>query len=176
MDPTERWQCADCHTLVERAGTKRCPTCGHVFFYPVPEHVSGSEDGGSVRVENLDEHVMHEEECELTSETAERINAARSSGGKLLAVGTTSVRTLESAWDREKRRLVPFRGTTDLFIRPGYEFGAVDMLFTNFHTPRSTLLMLVSAFAGRETILTAYEEAVRERYRFFSYGDAMLIR
>lgn len=129
-----------------------------------------------VRVENLDDHTMHEEECELTREAASRLNAARAAGKRLLAVGTTTVRTLESAWDRDRHRLVPFRGATDLFIRPGYEFGAVDMLFTNFHTPRSTLLMLVSAFAGRETVLNAYREAVRSRYRFFSYGDAMLIR
>ncbi|HKJ85460.1 MAG TPA: S-adenosylmethionine:tRNA ribosyltransferase-isomerase, partial [Spirochaetia bacterium] len=94
---------------------------------------------------------------------------------RLLAVGTTSVRTLESAWNREVGRLEAFRGATRLFIRPGYEFGAVDALFTNFHTPHSTLLMLVSAFAGRENVLSAYETAVSERYRFFSYGDAMLI-
>jgi len=128
-----------------------------------------------VRVENVDEHVMHEEECELTAETAERLNRARRAGRRLLAVGTTTVRTLESAWDRDRERLVPFRGPTRLFIRPGYRFGAVDSLFTNFHTPHSTLLMLVSAFAGRERVLAAYEEAVRRRYRFFSYGDAMLM-
>ncbi|MFP4113234.1 MAG: tRNA preQ1(34) S-adenosylmethionine ribosyltransferase-isomerase QueA [Spirochaetota bacterium] len=129
-----------------------------------------------VRVEDIGEHTMHEEECELTEETARRLNEARAEGHPLLAVGTTTVRTLESAWDPDRGELVPFRGETDIFIRPGHQFGAVDMLFTNFHTPRSTLLMLVSAFAGRETILAAYEEAVRERYRFFSYGDAMLIR
>jgi S-adenosylmethionine:tRNA ribosyltransferase-isomerase len=129
-----------------------------------------------VRVERVEEHTMHEEECELTEETAERLNAARTEGRKILAVGTTSVRTLESAWNTDRGELVPFRGETRLFIRPGHRFGAVDTLFTNFHTPRSTLLMLVSAFAGRENVLAAYREAVRERYRFFSYGDAMLIR
>ncbi|MFW6260871.1 MAG: tRNA preQ1(34) S-adenosylmethionine ribosyltransferase-isomerase QueA [Spirochaetota bacterium] len=128
-----------------------------------------------VRVENVDEHRMHEEQCVLSAQTASRLNAARTAGRRLLAVGTTSVRTLESAWNAETERLEPFSGETDLFIRPGHRFGAVDMLFTNFHTPRSTLLMLVSAFATRELILRAYEEAVRERYRFFSYGDAMLI-
>lgn len=128
-----------------------------------------------VRVENLDEHRMHEEQCVLLPETAERLNAARAAGSRLLAVGTTSVRTLESAWNARTARLEPFSGETDLFIRPGHRFGAVDMLFTNFHTPRSTLLMLVSAFATRELILRAYDEAVAERYRFFSYGDAMLI-
>ncbi len=128
-----------------------------------------------VRVENVDEHEMHEEACELTLETAARLNAARRNGKRLLAVGTTSVRTLESAWNPEAGELQAFRGATRLFIRPGYEFGAVDALFTNFHTPHSTLLMLVSAFAGRENVLSAYETAVTERYRFFSYGDAMLI-
>lgn len=128
-----------------------------------------------VRVENLDEHRMHEEQCILSPHTASRLNEARAAGSRLLAVGTTSVRTLESAWNPRSARLEPFSGETDLFIRPGHRFGAVDALFTNFHTPRSTLLMLVSAFATRELILSAYEEAVRERYRFFSYGDAMLI-
>lgn len=128
-----------------------------------------------VRVEDLDEHRMHEERCELTPQTAERLNAERAAGNRLLAVGTTSVRTLESAWNPHTGRLEPFAGETDLFIRPGHRFGAVDTLFTNFHTPRSTLLMLVSAFATRELILRAYREAVGERYRFFSYGDAMLI-
>lgn len=128
-----------------------------------------------VRVENVDDHVMHEEECELTPDVAARLNEGRRAGRRLLAVGTTSVRTLESAWNHETGELEPFRGATRLFIRPGYEFGAVDALFTNFHTPQSTLLMLVSAFAGREHVIAAYETAVRERYRFFSYGDAMLI-
>ncbi|MFW5688862.1 MAG: tRNA preQ1(34) S-adenosylmethionine ribosyltransferase-isomerase QueA, partial [Spirochaetota bacterium] len=129
-----------------------------------------------VRVENVDEHEMHAEECELDAATAARLNEARAAGRTLLAVGTTSVRTLESAWDRSSGELRAFRGPTSLFIRPGYEYGAVDMLFTNFHTPRSTLLMLVSAFAGTERVLAAYREAVDHRYRFFSYGDAMLIR
>ena len=128
-----------------------------------------------VRVDDLDDHRMHEEECELDGAVAERLNAVRAAGRPLVAVGTTTVRTLEAAFDHELGRLVGFRGTTDLFIRPGHRFGAVDAMFTNFHTPRSTLLMLVSAFAGREQVLSAYRQAVEQRYRFFSYGDAMLI-
>ena len=129
-----------------------------------------------VRVEEIERHEMHEERCELRPAVADRINAAREAGRPILAVGTTSVRTLESAWDGNRECLVGFCGETRLFIRPGYRFRVVDALFTNFHTPRSTLLMLVSAFAGRERVLAAYEEAVRRRYRFYSYGDAMLIR
>ena len=128
-----------------------------------------------VRVEDVDAHRMHEETCEITPAVAGRLNEARAAGRKILAVGTTSVRTLESAWDSDRECAIGFTGETRLFIRPGYRFRVVDSLFTNFHTPRSTLLMLVSAFAGRERILAAYEEAVRRRYRFFSYGDAMLI-
>jgi S-adenosylmethionine:tRNA ribosyltransferase-isomerase len=128
-----------------------------------------------VRVEQLEDHTMHEEECELTSDVAGRVMEARALGKTILAVGTTTVRTLESAWDRQTETLVPFRGATDLFITPGYEFGAVDAMFTNFHTPESTLLMLVSAFAGHQTMLSAYREAVENRYRFFSYGDATLL-
>ena len=128
-----------------------------------------------VRVEDIDTHRMHEETCEVAHEVADRLNEARAAGRTLLAVGTTSVRTLESAWDSDRGCVIGFTGETRLFIRPGYEFRVVDSMFTNFHTPRSTLLMLVSAFAGRERVLAAYEEAVRRRYRFFSYGDAMLI-
>ncbi|MFP4550130.1 MAG: tRNA preQ1(34) S-adenosylmethionine ribosyltransferase-isomerase QueA [Spirochaetales bacterium] len=127
-----------------------------------------------VRVENVSEHVMHSEVCEVSAETADRLNAARASGKKILAVGTTSVRTLESAWSTTEGCLIPIKKDTDLFITPGYEFKAVDALFTNFHTPESTLLMLVSAFATREHVLRAYREAVAKEYRFFSYGDATL--
>jgi len=127
-----------------------------------------------VRAENLEEHVMHSEVCEVRDKTAERLNAARSAGKKVMAVGTTSVRTLESAWSSQEGKLVPIKTETNLFITPGYEFKAVDALFTNFHTPESTLLMLVSAFAGRDTVLSAYQEAISAEYRFFSYGDATL--
>lgn len=117
---------------------------------------------------------MHAEYCEVTEEAARRINAARACGGRIVAVGTTTVRTLESAAAPDGQ-VRPFAGQTDIFITPGYRFRAVDALITNFHLPGSTLLMLVSALAGREEMLRAYRHAVQERYRFFSFGDAMLI-
>ncbi|MDA8424698.1 MAG: tRNA preQ1(34) S-adenosylmethionine ribosyltransferase-isomerase QueA [Treponema sp.] len=127
-----------------------------------------------VRSEAVEAHRMHNEEYSVPEETALAVMHAKAEGRPVLAVGTTSLRTLESAWGEDGLR--PGAGRTDIFIYPGYRFKAVDRLFTNFHTPRSTLLMLVSAFAGRERILEAYAEAVQLRYRFFSYGDAMLIR
>jgi S-adenosylmethionine:tRNA ribosyltransferase-isomerase len=129
-----------------------------------------------VRSENIEDHVMHEECYTIDDETASHIEKAKGEGRKILAVGTTSVRTLESAWDERTGTLCRGDGATSIFIYPGYTFKAVDMLFTNFHTPQSTLLMLVSAFAGRGFILESYAEAVRRGYHFFSYGDAMLIR
>lgn len=127
-----------------------------------------------VKTELVEEHKMHSEYYEVTPQVAAAVNAARREGRRVIAVGTTVVRTLESA-AAEAGLLRPGEGWTDLFIYPGYKFKVVDAMVTNFHLPRSTLLMLVSAFAGRETILAAYREAVRERYRFFSFGDAMLI-
>ncbi len=127
-----------------------------------------------VREKKVEDHLMHEESFEVSVETAEAVRRAKAEGRPVLAVGTTSVRTLESAW--RDGRLMSGTGRTSIYIYPGYRFKVVDRLFTNFHTPESTLLMLVSAFAGRELILDAYAEAVRERYRFFSYGDAMYIR
>ncbi len=126
-----------------------------------------------VRVENVDDHRMLQESYAVSPAAARDINAAKGDGRPVTAVGTTVVRTLESAWHEGGVRAG--RRATSLFIRPGYEFRAVDRLLTNFHLPRSTLLMLVSAFAGRALIMKAYREAVRERYRFFSYGDCMLI-
>ena len=123
-----------------------------------------------VQSETIARHRMHSERFTITPAAAAAINAA----GQILAVGTTSVRVLEAAL-RRKGRLVAQQGTTDIFIHPPFSFRAVDRLLTNFHLPRSTLLMLVAAFAGREFVLRAYQEAVRERYRFFSYGDCMLI-
>jgi S-adenosylmethionine:tRNA ribosyltransferase-isomerase len=128
-----------------------------------------------VRTEDIEAHAMHEEEYSVPDSTVREIMEARAEGRPVLAVGTTSLRSLESAWV-EGEGLRAGEGRTRIFIYPGYRFRAVDALFTNFHTPRSTLLMLVSAFAGRENVLAAYAEAVRERYRFFSYGDAMLIK
>ncbi|WP_417734066.1 tRNA preQ1(34) S-adenosylmethionine ribosyltransferase-isomerase QueA [Rosistilla oblonga] len=127
-----------------------------------------------VQTETLDEHEMHYEWASITAETAAKLNAARAAGGRVLAVGTTSVRTLETV-AAENDQLVGWTGMTNLFVRPPYKFGAVDRMLTNFHLPKSTLLMLVSAFAGRELIMEAYAAAIAEEYRFFSYGDAMLI-
>ncbi|RMD85678.1 MAG: tRNA preQ1(34) S-adenosylmethionine ribosyltransferase-isomerase QueA [Candidatus Dadabacteria bacterium] len=121
-----------------------------------------------------EEHQMEAEWCEVSPEVAERIARTRSSGGRVVAVGTTTVRTLESAAD-EAGRVRPFAGATRLFIKPGYRFRAVDVLLTNFHLPRSTLLCLVLAFAGCRLTRAAYEAAIAERYRFYSYGDAMLV-
>jgi S-adenosylmethionine:tRNA ribosyltransferase-isomerase len=115
---------------------------------------------------------MHAEWGEVPAEVCRRLNAVRRAGGRIVAVGTTTTRLLESATDGDFR---PFVGETNIFIYPGYRFKAIDALVTNFHLPRSTLLMLVSAFAGRDLVLRAYREAVRERYRFYSFGDAMLI-
>jgi S-adenosylmethionine:tRNA ribosyltransferase-isomerase len=127
-----------------------------------------------VAVEDPESHVMESERYDVPVAAAEAINSARESGGRVVAVGTTSVRTLESVTD-EGGLVHEGAGSTDLFIRPPYEFRCVDVLLTNFHLPRSSLLMLVSAFAGRERVLDAYAQAVRERYRFYSYGDAMLV-
>jgi S-adenosylmethionine:tRNA ribosyltransferase-isomerase len=126
-----------------------------------------------IQVERLAEHTMHAEWCDLSASAADRLDRARRQGGRIVAVGTTSVRTLESA--AASGTLAPFTGQTELFIRPPYEFHAVDALLTNFHLPRSSLLVLVSAFTGRELVREAYHTAIRERYRFYSYGDAMLI-
>lgn len=126
-----------------------------------------------VKVENIEEHHMHSEYFEVTEDAARRINAARERGGRIVAVGTTSVRTLESA--AENGQLVAKRGETSIFIKPGYQYQMVDALITNFHLPGSTLMMLVSALYDREKIISAYELAVKEKYRFFSFGDAMLI-
>lgn len=117
---------------------------------------------------------MHSEYYQITEEAAERINAVKEAGGRIICVGTTSCRTLESAAD-ESGRVRPGCGNTEIFIYPGYRFKVLDCLVTNFHLPESTLVMLVSALAGREQVLAAYEEAVREKYRFFSFGDAMLV-
>ena len=127
-----------------------------------------------VKCENIEEHKMHSEFFTVTADAAERINAVRRRGGRIIAVGTTSCRTLESAADDEGTVHAESRDT-DIFIYPPYKFKAVDALITNFHLPESTLLMLISAFADRETVMKAYAEAVKERYRFFSFGDAMLI-
>lgn len=129
-----------------------------------------------VRSDSLEDHHMHFERYEVSQAAADAVNKAKAEGRKVVATGTTSVRTLESAWDVSSAQLKAGQGRTNLFIMPGYEFHVVDQLLTNFHTPESTLLVLVSAFAGKEHILAAYKHAVEECYRFFSYGDATFLR
>ena len=126
-----------------------------------------------VRVENIAEHRMHSEYVSVPESVCEAIAACKAAGGRVVAVGTTSVRSLESA--ASNGALAPFSGETDIFIFPGFEFKVVDAMVTNFHLPESTLLMLVSAFSDKKMLLDAYQEAIKERYRFFSYGDAMLL-
>ncbi len=184
QDP-ERYQTV----YAQQPGSAAAPTAGLHFtpqlmtalqergvrFAGVTLHV-GLDTFAPVTEEDPQTHRIHTEWCELGAETAEAVRATRRAGGRVIAVGTTSVRTLESAARAGGAMGVqPFAGPTDLFILPGYSFQAVDAMITNFHLPRSTLLMLVSAFAGRERILAAYAEAIRQDYRFFSFGDAMLI-
>ncbi len=128
-----------------------------------------------VKEDNILDHHMHSEYYQVSKEAADKINAAKSRGGRVICVGTTSCRTVESAAD-EYGMVQPGSGNTEIFIYPGYRFRVLDALITNFHLPESTLVMLVSALAGRENVLRAYEEAIRERYRFFSFGDAMLVK
>jgi S-adenosylmethionine:tRNA ribosyltransferase-isomerase len=128
-----------------------------------------------IECEDIREHKMHSEEIDLDAPTAELINETRRAGGRVIAVGTTAVRVLESVASFHEGRIEPYHGATRLFITPGYRFQVVDAMITNFHLPRSTLLLLVSAFASKALIEEAYREAMRERYRFYSFGDAMLI-
>ncbi|MDR0474439.1 MAG: tRNA preQ1(34) S-adenosylmethionine ribosyltransferase-isomerase QueA [Treponema sp.] len=194
---TERYQCV----YASRTGSAAAPTAGLHFTGKLMEefkeagmetvfitlHV-GLGTFLPVRTENIEDHVMHEEACHIGEKEAAAIEKAKKEKRKILAVGTTSLRTLESAWT-EGGTLRRGDGLTSIFLYPGARFKVVDMLFTNFHTPKSTLLMLVSAFAGafslsgnageipgRGLILETYREAIKENFRFFSYGDAMLIR
>ena len=149
---------------IKQKGVKIAPVMLHVglgTFRPVSE-------------EKITDHIMHSEYISVTKESADTINECRKNGGRIVAVGTTSCRTLESVSD-EDGIIHPICAETGIFIYPGYKFKATDALITNFHLPKSTLLMLVSAFADKDFIMGAYEEAVKEKYRFFSFGDAMLI-
>ena len=127
-----------------------------------------------VKAEDITDHTMHSEYCMISQETADTINQTKAKGGRVICVGTTSCRTIES-WAGEDGTLKESAGWTSIFIYPGYRFKVLDGLVTNFHLPESTLIMLVSALAGRKHVLAAYEEAVLEKYRFFSFGDAMFI-
>ena len=190
LDDPERYQ-----TVYAKApGSAAAPTAG-LHFTPrlleelqvkgvklayVTLHV-GLDTFAPVNEENPEEHKIHSEWCELPEETADAVNETRTRGGRVIAVGTTSVRTLESAANVGRDTssghfaIPPYEGPTSLFILPGYEFKVVDALITNFHLPKSTLLMLVSAFAGQGRILETYATAIEEGYRFYSFGDAMLI-
>ena len=128
-----------------------------------------------VKEDEITDHEMHSEYCVIPQETADLINRTKANGGRVVCVGTTSCRTLES-WANEDGTMEAKGGWTNIYIYPGYKFKVMDGLVTNFHLPESTLIMLVSAFAGRENVLEAYREAVREQYRFFSFGDAMFLR
>lgn len=186
LENQERYQTV----YADRPGSAAAPTAGLHFtpelmdrlrgqgirFAEVTLHV-GLDTFAPVTEDDPGEHKIHTEWCELDAETAEQINATRRAGGRIVAVGTTSVRTLESAAQLAAPgdAVAPFSGPTSIFILPGYTYRAVDAMITNFHLPKSTLIMLVSAFAGRDRILAAYREAIRLEYRFFSFGDAMLI-
>ncbi len=171
-----------------RTGAVAAPTAGLHFTWELLERLKqkgieiatitlhvGYGTFAPVKVEDIRDHRIHTERYFISPETADAINAARTSGRRIIAVGTTTVRTLEYAADRNGL-VAAGAGECDLFIYPGYEFNIIDAMITNFHLPKSTLLMLVSAFAGRERILNAYQEAIENQYRFYSYGDAMLIR
>ncbi len=171
----------------KHSGSAAAPTAGLHF---TPELLRAIEERGieiakvtlhvglgtfrPVKVDEITDHHMHSEFYQIDEEAAKKINRAKETGNRVICVGTTSCRTIESAAD-ESGHLKAKSGWTDIFIYPGYEFRALDGLITNFHLPESTLIMLVSALAGRENVLAAYEEAVKERYRFFSFGDAMLV-
>ena len=186
LENPERYQTVFAREL----GSAAAPTAGLHFtpellkslqeqgigFATVTLHV-GLDTFAPVKEEDPREHKIHTEWCEVSEETAEQINRTRTAGGRIVAVGTTTVRTLETAALHAPagKAVVPWSGDTDLFILPGFRFRVTDAMVTNFHLPKSTLLMLVSAFAGRERILHAYEIAKQEGYRFFSFGDAMLI-
>ncbi|MCA1768966.1 MAG: tRNA preQ1(34) S-adenosylmethionine ribosyltransferase-isomerase QueA [Halomonas sp.] len=172
-----------------RDGAVAAPTAGLHFDEPLLEALAakgvecafvtlhvGAGTFQPVRVDDIREHVMHSEWLEVNEATCEQVRAARARGKRVIAVGTTSVRCLESACAKsESGEIAPYTGETDIFIYPGYAWRCVDALITNFHLPESTLLMLVASFAGFDTTLAAYREAVAERYAFFSYGDAMFL-
>jgi len=183
LEDSERYQ-----TVYAKApGSAAAPTAGLHF---TPELLKAIEDKGvhllwitlhvglgtfrPVKAEHIEDHEMHAEYCIISEETAAKINETRAAGGRVICIGTTSCRTLESRAEPDGT-IAPYGGWTNAFIYPGYQFKCMDGLITNFHLPESTLIMLVSALAGREHVLAAYNEAVRERYRFFSFGDAMLI-
>ncbi|EGL81626.1 S-adenosylmethionine:tRNA ribosyltransferase-isomerase [Caldalkalibacillus thermarum TA2.A1] len=184
LDDPDRYQTV----YARHEGSAAAPTAGLHF---TPAILQALEDKGviltyitlhvglgtfrPVQAERVEEHQMHAEFFQMPQETAQVLNQAKAEGRRIIAVGTTSVRTLETVVRAQNGRFGACSGWTDIFIYPGFRFQAIDGMLTNFHLPKSTLIMLVSAFAGKETIMQAYREAVKQRYRFFSFGDAMLI-
>jgi len=184
IDDPERYQTV----YAKHRGSVAAPTAGLHFTIPLLEKIQASGVNivrvtlhvglgtfRPVKESNVEQHRMHEEYYRISEEAARAVNETKERGGRVIAVGTTSTRALESSADDSGRVHPTERGCTDLFIYPGYEFKVVDALITNFHLPKSTLLMLVSAMCSREEILRVYQEAIKERYRFFSFGDAMMI-
>lgn len=183
IEDQERYQTV----FAKHEGSAAAPTAGLHFTNSLLEEIAkkgvniayitlhvGLGTFRPVKEEKIEDHIMHSEYFSIPKTTAEMVNRTKLNGKRVIAVGTTSVRTLESA-AQDDAKINPISGWTDIFIYPGYSFKIVDALITNFHLPESTLLMLVSAFAGREFVMNAYKEAIRERYRFFSFGDAMLV-
>ena len=186
--PADDRDASDYQTLfADKAGAVAAPTAALHF---TPELVARLDDAGiaretltlhvgagtflPVKADDTDEHAMHSEWGEISPAVADRLNTARAEGRRVIAVGTTSLRLLESAAD-ENDTIQPFSGDTDIFITPGYRFRAVDGLMTNFHLPKSTLMMLVSALMGRERMMEVYAHAIANEYRFYSYGDSSLL-
>ncbi|MCU9613993.1 tRNA preQ1(34) S-adenosylmethionine ribosyltransferase-isomerase QueA [Caldibacillus lycopersici] len=184
LDDQDRYQTV----YAKERGSAAAPTAGLHFTKELLEQIAakgvhiafitlhvGLGTFRPVSVDNLEEHEMHSEFYQMNAETANLLNEVKQKGNRIISVGTTSTRTLETIATRNDGKFVAENGWTNIFIYPGYEFRAIDGLITNFHLPKSTLVMLVSALAGRDHILHAYETAVKEKYRFFSFGDAMLI-
>ena len=186
---TERLKNKDDYQTVyaKKEGSAAAPTAGLHFTNELIERIKAKGVGYGevtlhvglgtfrpVKVDKIEEHLMHGEYFYMPDEVADEINRRRANGGRIIAVGTTSCRVLESVSD-EEGRVHAVKGETGIFIYPGYNFKATDALITNFHLPESTLIMLVSALAGKDFVMSAYEEAVKDKYRFFSFGDAMLI-
>ncbi|NEW65705.1 tRNA preQ1(34) S-adenosylmethionine ribosyltransferase-isomerase QueA [Carnobacteriaceae bacterium zg-84] len=184
LDDKERYQTV----YAKEVGSAAAPTAGLHFTPELLEQIEakgvdiayltlhvGLGTFRPVSVENLSEHKMHSEFYQLNQETANKINAAKKRGNRVIAVGTTSIRTLETIATANQGTMIASSGWTDIFISPGYTFKIVDGFITNFHLPKSTLVMLVSAFAGRENVLNAYQHAISKKYRFFSFGDAMIV-
>lgn len=185
LDNQERYQTV----FAKERGSAAAPTAGLHFTTEILQELTdkgveiafvtlhvGLGTFRPVSVDSIDDHTMHSEYYSVSEETADKINATKARGNKVVAVGTTSARTLETVATDHGGKMVAASGWTDIFIFPGYEFKAVDRLLTNFHLPKSTLLMLVSALSSKEIIMNAYQEAVDHEYRFFSFGDAMFIK